>query len=341
MAFRLDYTKHRAWFHVLFWVGYFLVSFAVLWGAYDPLDALYRVLAGMLVNAVLIYLNLYWVFPKYFIKGRYGMHYLIMTILVTGTAWLRVWFDINYMPNHTLLAIEYGTLSHFASRVIVSVVVVSFSSSFKYLEYYILAVQTEQELMNQRLEAELKLLKHQVNPHFLFNSLNNLYSLTRIHGKEAAPLLLKLSAMMRYMLYESNEQRVPLTKEIDYLRNYIDLQQLKTEEPQDIKLDIVGDVDGVQVAPMLFIPFMENSIKHGDLHLPGTGYVHANITATAKTLSFEVTNTINLNGERDEVGGIGLENVRKRLELIYPGKHQLQTYEKDGVFYVSLKLDLK
>lgn len=341
MAFRLDYKKNRPLFHILFWIGYLLVSLAVLWGTYDLLDTLYRVFAGMLVNAFLIYINLYWVFPSFFIKGKYILHYLIMAILVLTTAWLRVWFDIQYMPQSPILAIEYGTVAHFASRVIVSIMVVSLSSSFKYMEDYIEAKQTEQELKTQRLEAELKLLKNQVNPHFLFNSLNNLYSLTRIHGKEAAPLLLKLSAMMRYMIYESNEEQVPLNKEIDYLRNYIDLQQIKTEEPQNISLTINGSTDGVQVAPMLFIPFLENSIKHGNLHQAGPGFVKATINVTDKQLLFEVSNTIHQGGQRDDVGGIGLENVQKRLALIYPKKHQLETFEKDGVFYVSLKLDRK
>lgn len=341
MAFRIDYKKNRPLFHILFWIGYFFVSFAVLWGTYDLVGTLYRVFAGMLVNSFLIYINLYWVFPSFFIKGKFILHYLIMAVLVLSTAYLRVWFDINYMPRSPILAIEFGTLAHFASRVIVSIMVVSFSSSFKYMEDYLEAKQTQQELKTQRLEAELKLLKNQVNPHFLFNSLNNLYSLTRIHGKEAAPLLLKLSAMMRYMIYESNEELVPLNKEIEYLHNYIDLQQIKTEEPQNIVLEVNGNVDGAQVAPMLFIPFLENSIKHGDLHKNGPGFVKVSIAITDKQLTFEVSNTIQQGGQRDDVGGIGLENVQKRLALIYPKKHQLETFEKDGVFYVSLKLDRK
>ena len=341
MAFRIDYKKNRLLFHILFWVGYFLVSIAVLWGTYDLVGTLYRVFAGMLVNSFLIYINLYWVFPNFFIKGKYILHYLIMGFLVFATASLRVWFDINYMPRSPLLAIEFGTVSHFASRVIVSIMVISFSSSFKYMEDYLEAKQTEQELKTQRLEAELKLLKTQVNPHFLFNSLNNLYSLTRIHGKAAAPLLLKLSSMMRYMIYESNEDKVPLRKEIEYLHNYIDLQQIKTEEPQNIHLEVKGDIEGVEVAPMLFIPFLENSIKHGNLHEAGPGFVKATIEVTNKQLLFEVSNTINQGGQRDEVGGIGLENVQKRLALIYPQKHQLDTFEKDGIYYVSLKLDRK
>lgn len=333
--------KRNPWvFHTLFWVGYLVIGISIMIGAYTFQSALFRVSMGMIFNAILIYMNLYWVFPTYFMKGKYIIHYLIMAALVLSTAYLRVIVDLNYAPEESFLAVEHGSFSHFASKVMIGVIVLSFSTSFKYFEDYLERRDLEQELKQYKLEAELKLLKTQVNPHFLFNTLNNIYSIAHTNGKEAAPMILRLSDMMRYMLYESNEPTVPLDKEIQYLHNYIELQQLKTEYPQHIQLSTSGETAGARIAPMLFIPFLENSFKHGNVSDSDDGFVTGKLSVEKGELVFYLENSVGQVRSKDKTGGIGLENVKRRLAMIYPKKHKLKISQQKDVFIVDLSIQL-
>ena len=333
------YRRNPWLFHTIFWLGYLVIGVSVMLGAFTFQSALFRVAIGAVFHAILIYVNLYWAFPNFFMKGRYVVHYLILGILVLITSLLRVIVDLNFAPDERFLAIEYGSYSHFASKVMIGAVVLSFSSSFKYFEDYLQRRELEQELKQYKLEAELKLLKAQVNPHFLFNTLNNIYSMAHINSKEAAPMILRLSDMMRYMLYESNEPTVLLDKEVQYLYNYIELQQMKTEWPQNIQFEVVGDIAGMRIAPMLFIPFLENSFKHGNATDVESGYVKGHLLVKKNTLEFDLENSVGTTYNKDRTGGIGLENVKKRLAMIYPKKgHQLEIKSSKDKFSVHLTI---
>lgn len=336
----INYKEHPVPFHIVFWIGYFLVGMSIFLSAYPWVQAVERVGIGMLFHAFLIYVNVYWAFPRFFKKGFYVGHYLILAILVTLTSWLRVKLDIWLDLPNELVNMEFGSLAHFGSKVLAGALVLSFSSSFRYLEDYFDQVQLQQELKNYKLEAELKLLKAQINPHFLFNSLNNIYSMAITNTRETGPMILKLSEMMRYMLYESNEDKVQLSKEIDYLNNYIALQQLKTERPQSIVLDVKGDINAATIAPMLLIPFWENSIKHGNVHQSKDAWAKGSIVVSSGMLVFELRNTLGIKGAKDAMGGIGLDNVRKRLEMLYKGKYRLDIEETDSLFSVHLEINL-
>ncbi len=336
----INYKEHPIPFHIAFWVGYFLVGLSIFLGAYPWQQAVQRVSIGMFFHAFLIYVNVYWAFPRFFREGFYIGHYLILASLVLITSWLRVKLDIYLKIPNEFVNLEYGTLSHYGTKILAGALILSFSSSFRYLEDYLERVQLEQELKNYKLEAELKLLKAQINPHFLFNSLNNIYSMAVTNTRETAPMILKLSEMMRYMLYESNEERVQLTKEIGYLNNYIALQQLKTERPQSIVLDIEGHVEGVTIAPMLLIPFWENSIKHGNVHHSPDAWVRGRIAVQTNLLVFELRNTMGVGGSKDVVGGIGLVNVHKRLKMLYKDQYKLDIEETENLFSVHLEIEL-
>lgn len=340
MAALTKYRKYPWLFHTLFWIGYLLIGVSVMVGAYTFQAAVFRVCVGMVFHAILIYTNLYWAFPSYFMKGKYFIHYLILTLLVLATSWARVVIDVNYAPEETWLALEYGSFSHFASKVMMGAIVLSFSTSFKYFEDYLERHELEQALKQYKLEAELKLLKTQVNPHFLFNTLNNIYSIAHSNNKEAAPMILRLSDMMRYMLYESNEPTVPLDKEIKYLHDYIELQQLKTEYSQHIQFTTGGNTAGARIAPMLFIPFLENSFKHGNVSDSSDGFVRGQLSVQADQLTFHLENSISWVRSKDKTGGIGLENVKRRLALVYPKKHKLNIIQRKDIFIIDLTIKL-
>lgn len=194
----------------------------------------------------------------------------------------------------------------------------------------------------QEKEAELKLLKEQLNPHFLFNTLNNLYGLSVVKSDKLPDLMLKLSDLLRYSLYETKETYVPLEKEITYLENYMSLEKIRLEDTTDIQFEKSGDLSSKKIAPMLFIVFVENAFKYVRVLDTDKSRVVVSIKEESGTVTFTCENTmdqIDPTIENDK-GGIGLQNAKKRLALIYPEKHTLQIEEKKGTFSVALKLDL-
>jgi LytS/YehU family sensor histidine kinase len=205
--------------------------------------------------------------------------------------------------------------------------------------FFIKAIETQKlrdELIRERQAGELALLKSQVNPHFLFNTLNNIYSLVYHKSDEAPQAVMKFSSIMRYVLHDSTAEKVLLEKEIEYLTNYIELQKLRIRDPGFVSFRVEGDPAKTALAPMLLIPFVENAFKHADRDRhPGISIL---LRCNKEEISFEVTNFRQKEVQTVEkpFSGIGLDNIRKRLQLIYPGKHVLNITEEDDQFNVKL-----
>jgi LytS/YehU family sensor histidine kinase len=200
------------------------------------------------------------------------------------------------------------------------------------------------KIEQQKLEAELKTLKGQLNPHFLFNSLNNIYSLALIKSDKVPELILKLSDLMRHIIYESKENYIPLEKELEFVNNFIELQRIRTSDKTKIKYDITGIIPSAKIAPLLFEPFIDNAFKHG---LPGTDNSDfINITFNfedRETLVFKLENNYEEMFVQKKINsGIGLKNVRQRLKLLYqPNEYKLDIHKKDHIYRVILELKLK
>lgn len=193
----------------------------------------------------------------------------------------------------------------------------------------------------EKLNAEINFLKSQINPHFLFNTLNNIYTLTVIKSDKASESLLSLSQLLRYMLYDSNEVKVALKKEIEYLQNYIDLALLKDSRGLNINLEVRNNHPNLLVAPLLFIPFVENALKHSKIEDLKEGMINIHLKTFENTIEFFVENSIPKNViNKDKVGGIGLKNVKQRLQLLYPNKHKLEIESNETLYKVYLKLYL-
>jgi LytS/YehU family sensor histidine kinase len=215
-----------------------------------------------------------------------------------------------------------------------------FMSGFiKIAQEWFKSEQQREALKVENLNAELKFLKSQINPHFLFNCLNTIYSLAHKHSVQTEHAIVKLSTIMRYMIYDSNEDKVQLHQELQYLEDYIDIQRLRM--PDDIVVDyaVQGNPAGLKIAPMLLVPFVENAFKHG------ISYAEPSFIAIALAIE---KNEIRLVVENSrfrqrvaEKGGIGLQNVRKRLELLYADHHELEITESENQFIVDLKIVLK
>lgn len=200
--------------------------------------------------------------------------------------------------------------------------------------------QREIDLMHQNIEFEMKFLKSQINPHFLFNAMNNIYALSIIKSDRTPEMILKLSDMLRFTLYESESKKVKVGREVDYIVNFIEFQKIKMDSEPNIKVDISNCNKELMIEPMLLIPFIENSFKHGNIDNTKKGWLQVEIKTLGPMLIFQVANSLpSIAINKDVVGGIGVENVRKRLDMLYPGRYELDIKTDDSEFRVFMKID--
>ena len=294
-----------------------------------------------LTNAVLwigfFYLNATVIIPKFLYKKKYwqiaGAYALIIFVLVMYSM-----LFFNFFIHHT----EFRYRSSFLFTIFTFLFFSGCSTAYQLIRDKIKADQILQEKENENLKTELSLLRSQVSPHFMFNVLNNMVALARKQSDQLEPSLIKLSSLMRYMLYEADEDTVPLEKEIEYLQSYIDLQQQRFGKNVIVNVTFSVNDDHHYIEPMLLIPFVENAFKHG------TGMIEdARIDIDLKTeknkLLFTVRNKFNnvSNNVKDKTSGIGLANVKRRLNLLYGGNHSLLITKNDDCFKVSLEIFLR
>ncbi len=197
----------------------------------------------------------------------------------------------------------------------------------------------QENMEKEKLNAELAFLKNQISPHFFFNTLNNIYSLIGINAEDSQQAVLKLSKLMRYLLYESEHGDTKLNNEIDFMKNYIDLMKLRMSEKVSLTIDFPESVAEISIPPLLFIPFIENAFKHG-VTTRGKSTINISLSYTPEALTFKCSNSIPGKGHEDKQPGIGLENVKKRLALLFPGKHDLSIEEHNDEFRVFLNIKL-
>ncbi|BDD09910.1 hypothetical protein FUAX_23420 [Fulvitalea axinellae] len=342
----------------LIWCLYFLLLRIAYSGSVDGEGAWVRagVSAGM--QAILFYFNMFYLFPR-LLEKRKTYRYLFYLFIGASLAIVVMSFSdkafsvrgehgelqapvnriINFFSKESgeeHHSSEHGELFFNLFLVAVTLTISVVVSALKQARAQrILQERTEKE----RLESEMKFLRSQVNPHFLFNALNNIYSLTVVGEKNAPYALLKLSEMLRYMLYECKNEKVLLSSELAYIRNYIELQQLKTEEPQDIRFYEKNEIEDDMIAPMLFVPFIENCFKHSGVEKRNGAWVSISLSNNSERLEFVAENSLpKKNYTKDKVGGIGHENVRRRLELLYPKNHKLSIENRGEVFRVCLRI---
>jgi two-component system LytT family sensor kinase len=218
-------------------------------------------------------------------------------------------------------------------------IVILLLSGFLKLAHSLFVSEKQKKLLeNERLNAELNFLKLQINPHFLFNTLNSIYSQAHFKSEQTEHSILKFSRIMRYVLYDSAADKIPLTQDLEYISNYIDLQQLRLSKNITIQYDVTGPVNGLSIAPLLLITFIENAFKHG-ISYTAPSEIKISIAVTGNELSLTVGNAIT-QSSRESTGGVGLINARRRLDVLYPGRHLLDVIENDHLYIVNLKIEL-
>lgn len=299
----------------------------------------------MPAHMFLTYCLLYWVIPRYVMTGRYGWAFINTIFLIIATSFLSaVLAEFIVYPVRMAVHGRYsGNTFFFAMMAGMrgATTIGGFAAAIKLVKIWYLKQQAYEQIDKEKLQAELQLLKSQVHPHFLFNTLNNLYALT-LHKSDHSPaVVLKLSELLSYMLYECNASEVPLQKEIAFMRNYIGLEQLRYGDRLDMSVTISGDYPTKLIAPLLLVPFLENAFKHGTSEQLEQAWMHIDLSVQGNQLKFKVINSREPSAHKDTyIGGIGLQNVQKRLKLLYPDRHELRIVAEEETFMVALTLEL-
>ena len=295
-----------------------------------------------LFNIAIFYINSLYILPLFLTTRKYFVCVLSIITLVVISALAkfglaRLFQDVVLLQDTSRRDyIDFN--EYFLGSVLTSMFFVFISTAFKFGSDWFLNEKIKKNLENEKLSAELAFLKSQVNPHFLFNSLNNIYSLAYQKSDKTPEAILKLSEMMRYMLQESNEAKVDLCQELRYLDNYIALQKLRFKGEAYLDLPIQGEEGSQKIAPLILIAFVENAFKHGIASDPASP-IKLSIDIKENHLEFNICNKKN-QYNKDDTSGIGLNNVRRRLDLLYPKKYRLKISETDLNYYCQLSLDL-
>jgi len=335
--------------HAGFWVAYLLINAITAVRYYPDRNFFSLILQYMLtvpVDILATYLTVYVLYKWFLFKRKY----FLFAITLVGTAIFFIVLQrviVYYMtypvffpdlkPNNTFIDINW--FYSFTNIYLVVAVV----SVIKLLKISFEQQKNARELDQEKTEAELKFLKSQIHPHFLFNTLNNLYALTLDKSDKAPEIVLKLSDLLNYMLYECNEPDMLVTKEIRLIENYLSLERIRYGDQLDLGFEVTGEIVGKRLAPMLLLPFVENAFKHGVSKVRKNANVRILLDCTGNTMIFSVRNSRSSLPDTDISGyteGIGLKNVQRRLELLYPEKHQLMLEQTDSEFSVHLKIIL-
>jgi two-component system, LytTR family, sensor kinase len=325
---------------------------------------------NVIIWGIIFYVNYLVLVPKFFFKTkRYKYYFSVLALILCfyfGSDVLnRQVFNpesgysqtgqVNRGPIRTERQIEqgdgqhmartgpppYDRNMHFFSYMFSSVFLIFFSLVIKVLERQSQYEELQRETEKERLNTELAFLKNQISPHFFFNTLNNIYSLIIINAEDSRRAVLKLSKLMRYLLYESEQGKTMMSNEIDFMNNYIDLMKLRMSDKINLSVSFPKKYEDKNIPPLLFVPFIENAFKHG-ISYREKSFINVSMEVTGRSIVFRCSNSIPGGKEdiKNDHNGIGLENARKRLNLLFPGNHTMNISKSDKEYSVSLEINL-
>ena len=335
------FLTKREVYHSLFWLTLLSLQLSNSYNRHNLTFTFINELISLAFYMVMVYINLRVLIPKYL--ARFVFIYFIsivsLALIVTPVKVFVLYLRYGDLPTAQADLVDRQLFLYVGSFMVIIV-----STVLKMLTDWWRYQQEKQEIVTQSIQSELRFLRTQINPHFLFNTLNNIYALTLKKNDKAPETVLKLAEIMRYMLYDCNEKQVFLSKEITYLQNYLDLERIRLSQKVKIDFEVEGEVSDQKIVPLLFIVFLENSFKHGaNAHLGTPGYIKIQLRVRGKNLTFDVSNSKPEYRPREshaKEGGIGLVNVRQRLRLHYPNTHSLRIYDNPNDYLVHLELKL-
>jgi len=317
--------------HIVCWV---LLSLLLALQLHEDGSHWLNLTVGVLATALYVFYAHFFLLTRFSGKRKRGAYFLRLAgIMFTGPL-PYLFFHYSKLDTWHLFSTSYMVT-------LISIVTIFIFLSWlaRVTENLVINTIKKEQLEKQAVQAELYYLKSQINPHFLFNTLNNIHTLVYKQAPAAPEAVIQLASLMRYMIYESNSPMVPLTREMEYLNDYVSLQQLRYKQSPVVDLKIEGEIEACQVAPLLFIHLLENAYKHSPARL-NAGDLKVWVDVTKDVLTFSVQNPVGKNPVQDlEIpGGIGLPNVRKRLALLYPGQHTLEIQNMGETFAIVLKI---
>lgn len=333
--------ENRKW-HWVFWVIYSIINHSIFSPEFfNPFNIAVQLIFTA-HNAGAAYTTLDWWFPKFYRKQQYVkfvaatfLTISFFTVLLATNLFIFFYFFNDWSPDLNAFLIQFRGPFFWSNFSGIAALIIPY-----FVLQRIEMERRNNQLTKEKLEAELQLLKSQLHPHFLFNALNNIYFLIKKDPDTAAEALAGFSNLLRFQLYEANNETVPLSKEIDYLQQFAEIAQLRKGENFKVNWDLSENIENIKIAPLLLMPLVENAFKHGSNK---NGYIDIQLKIVQQQLQFTIINS----KERDkslgikgfEEGGIGLANIKKRLQLLYPERHQFSLNDTEDTFTINLILN--
>jgi len=332
--------------HLLVWIALFSIPYVLSYGQEQDID---RIISHFWIPlafySIIFYLNYFVLIDRFLFANKTLQFIIINVLIISFFLFLKLQIEDNFFQDIIKKRGNDNDATGPPFKMFVYVQMLSyvapllFSIAIKTTKRLIKTEAQRKEATNFKLESELQHLHYQLQPHFFFNSLNNIYSMVDISPEQAKKSIHSLSKLMRYMLYETNMDLVPLSKEIDFIKKYIDLMKLRVSDKTEVSYSFPIEETGIQIAPLLFISLIENAFKHG-VSASKESHIKISMTSDEKTVLFTIENDNFPKKTDDKSGsGIGLQNLEKRLELLYPNKHSFNTSVKDHRFLVHLEIE--
>jgi two-component system, LytTR family, sensor kinase len=358
-------NKIKIFLHLLAWAILLILPFYFIKRWQVGNDFIWLYYLNTIISGIIFYINYLVLVPKLYFQSR--KHRYFISVFIT----LAIFYFITDRSNDLVFKYVYGHNNteidnthlerrnkpepppspgrflgrppfrqiHLFNYGFNSLFLIFFSVGLRVLERHSHNEKLQKELEKEKLNSELAFLKNQISPHFFFNTLNNIYSLISINAEDSQKAVLKLSKLMRYLLYESEQGNTLLSSEIEFMNNYFDLMKLRTSEKISLNISFPENFDDIRIPPLLFIPFIENAFKHG-ISYREKSFIEIKMTAGKDSISFRCVNSVVRSKEETDTShpGIGLENVSKRLLLLFPGRHELKINKTDKEFEVLLQI---
>lgn len=329
--------------HVLIWSTFFILQILSYQSSltdrppridtFGPDRFYYRFIFQSSIILIIFYLNSQLLIPKLLFKNKIWKYFISLIVVVIIVNFLDTLYN-KYFEYHREFMGKKPPMTFF-----ISIFIIAVSTSIKLAQKWIENETKQKALIHEKVSSELSILKAQVNPHFLFNTLNGIYSLANSKSDRTASAIVKLSQLMRYMLDESKQQFVPLSSELDYINTFIDLQRLRLFENVKIYFNIEGETDNIKIQPLLLIPFIENAFKHGT-DSSNECLIKIDLEIKTKSIHLLVSNDVFKSRKEEGNSGFGLNNIRRRLDLEYPEKYILSTNVIENRFVANLQINL-
>lgn len=345
-------------YHIPFWLAYHILWWTVTIGSFTAVvqniffSAYFiKFLFYVIFEAAGVYLNLYYLMPKLLDKGKYVSYIsmVLLTILVVALCIVTGYYASSWLSGNSMETMYGRSMDDFwfffkINTLPSSVASMTLGMSVKLAKKWIETKKHQQLLEKEKLETELKFLKSQFNPHFLFNSINSIFVLIHKNPNMASESLAKFSDLLRYQLYECNEAEIPLNQEIRYIENFIELEKLRQDNDVELKLNIERVNGHLNIAPFILMPFIENAFKHIPKRKDADNWINIDLLVDHGILKLSVRNSVSAHYKNSDepipYKGLGLKNVQRRLALLYAGKHALQIQQKEESYHVTLSLEL-